>query len=578
MRFEHQAPRPPGERRITKGTGRFSSLTLIVITTGLLLFISALAALYIRERQRSSRGGSRISSTEVVALKEISLKKEDAFEELKLSKPELADADVELLDEAVKSLERYTELEPTDNEQTTRLTELRRRQHIVHAERLRATARKAEVQAEKENEQSIGMAQIELKKALEAEKEIEKKWYNSGLGNPGKITQLDTRIRRMEAEPLWKKTRALEAQAEGFFKEQNLAEAEDCFKESIRLEREFTEKYRDVLNTEFNRLDKLNARLETVRSYPLQVSLAKIEKEAQAFEAENDWVKATVQWDEALRQIGKIIAQFPQSQYASRTYEGEIVKRRNMARYRPETEVIANELSSLRQMLRAKQIDAATDKARTLLERMNKLEAVSPGLYPATNAAVQEVDYIAKHEGTVRVILPLLDRLLLPVPGTPKQQMLKHEVAQSFYSLVHGKNPSAMVRGTAPVESVSYEEATAFCREISWLTGRTARLPTLAEIKLAAGDLSQPPSRQGAWTFDSTDGLTVMDTATSQPNAQGFYDIIGNVEEWIESGANTSVATVVGGNVNWVPTAGLPQRQAPKKERSRTLGFRFIIE
>jgi formylglycine-generating enzyme required for sulfatase activity len=94
----------------------------------------------------------------------------------------------------------------------------------------------------------------------------------------------------------------------------------------------------------------------------------------------------------------------------------------------------------------------------------------------------------------------------------------------------------------------------------------------------AAGDVSAVPAREQAWTFDSTDGLTVKEVATSQPATTGFYDIIGNVEEWAESGAETNVATVVGGNVNWVPTAGLPQRQAPKKERTRALGFRFVIE
>jgi tetratricopeptide (TPR) repeat protein len=578
MRFENQTPRPPSERRVSKGTGRFSWRALVLITAGLILLISALAALYVRERQRTSRGGSRISSSEITALKEISQKKEDAFEEIKLSKADLTETDTELLDEAVKSLERYTELASSDNEQVARLAVLRRQQHIVHAERLRAAARKSEARADQEGEQVSGLAVSELKKAQEAEKEIEKKWYDSGLGNPGKITQLDVRIRRLEAEPIWKKTRELAAQAEGFFKEQKLSEAEDCFKESIRLEREFTEKYRDVLNTEFNRLDKLNARLETVRSYPQQQALEKIEKEAQGFEAIKDWAKAAVQWQEAMSQIGKIIVQYPLSQYASRTHEIELVKHRNLARYRPEIDAALNDLGSLRQMLRTKQIDAAADKARALLERMNKLETISPGLFPESNPAVQEVDYITKHEGTMRVLLPLLDRLLLPVPGTPKQQLLKHEVAQSFYSLVHGKNPSALVRGTAPVESVSYEDADVFCREVSWLTGRTVRLPTLAEIKLAAGDLTQPPARQQAWSFDSTDGLTVMDTATSQPNYFGFYDIIGNVEEWVEAEANTSVATVVGGNVNWVPAAGLPQRQAQKKERSRTLGFRFIVE
>ncbi len=578
MRFEKQAPRPPSKRRANRVAGRFSWQVLVLIAVGFLLLISALAALYVRERQRTSQGGSRISSNEVTALREISLKKEDAFEEIKLSKAELTETDIELLDEAVKSLERYTEIETTDGEQGTRLIELRRRQHIVHAERLRVQARKAEARADQESEQLGGVALSELNKALEAEKEIEKRWYNSGLGNPGKITQLDTRIRRLEAGPIWKKTRTLEAQAEGFFKEQKLSEAEDCFKESIRLEREFTEKYRDVLNTEFNRLEKLKARLETVQSYPDQVALEKIEKEAQGFEAIKDWAKACVLWEEAMGQLARMIVQFPLSQYASRTHEAELTKRRNLARYRPEIDASLNELSNLRQLLRAKQIDAATDRARALLAKMNKLEALSPGIFPETNPSVQEVDYITKHEGTLRVLLPLLDRLLLPIPGTPNQQLLKNEVAQSFYSLVHGKNPSAMVRGTAPVESVSYEEAMVFCREISWLTGRKVRLPSLAEIKLAAGDLAQPPARKQAWTFDTTDGLTIMDTATSQPNSLGFYDIIGNVEEWVESDPETSVATVVGGNVNWVPSAGLPQRQAQKKERSRTLGFRFIVE
>ena len=582
MRFEQgSGPRTPrGQRPKPKEPFiKRTSLVNSLLALGFFVLISALIAIYISELRRTLKPtGTKPSINKIGALREISIAKEAAFEEIKLTKEEIGLTDIELIDDAVKALEQYIESEPTDLVQVRRMQELRRRQHIIHAERLRTISKKSEAAAQTGADADVGVAQRELIKALESEKEIDEKWYFSGLTDKGKITQLDTRIRRLEAEPIWKKTRALEAQAEAFFKKQELAEAEDCFKESIRLEADFTEKYRDVLNTEFNRINKLTARLETVRSFLLQRILEKTQKEANNAEALKDWNAATTLWDEALRQISKIINQFPLSEYADRKQEAELVKRRNLARSHPEGEGIKVEAGEMRQLLQKSQVDAALAMARSLQERMSKIEMSNPGAFTSDSPLVQEIDYITKHEGSVRIVLALLDRLVLPVPGEPNKRLLKHEVAQSLYSLVVGKNPSAVVRGTAPVESVSYDDATSFCRQISWLIGGTIRLPRLAEIQLAAGNLSAAPARPLAWTFDSTDGLTVMDVATSQPNAAGFYDILGNVEEWVESSTNTSVATAVGGNVNWVPTPGLPQRQIQKKERSRTLGFRFVIE
>ena len=580
MRFEQAAPRAKPERRASKPRTQSPWQVNVLIALGLVALISALTVFYVRERVRTGLPVQvRDENKEAITFKESSKRKEDAFEEIKLSKADLAEADLELLDDAVKDLERYVELKPAELEQVRRLEELRRRQHIIHAERLRAMARTAEAAAQEDKTPDSAIAQRELARARDAEREIDQKWYFSGMVNKGKITQLETRLRRLEAEPVWRRTRDLEAQAENLIKAKKMIEAEDCLKEAIRIEIEFTEKYRDVLNTEFNRRDKLNARLETIRSFPLQEVLEKIANEAIAEEGLKNWPKASAGWDQAIRQIGQIILQFPQSEYANRSYEAELVRRRNLARTRPEVEIIEGEMRGLRGLLQKSQIEVAIVKARELQARMKKIEINNPGVFPETSPEIQEVDYLTKYEGTLRVVSPLLDRLMLPIPGSaPTQRMLKQEVAQSFYSLVSGRNPSAKARGTAPVESVSYDEARLFCRQLSWISGRTVRLPRLEEIKQAAGDLSSPPARQFAWTFDSTDGLTVMDVATSQPNAAGFYDIIGNVEEWVESDPNTSVATVVGGNVNWVPTSGLPQRQALKKERSRTLGFRFVIE
>lgn len=582
MRFEHGSPKPDKEKKRSKPSapsGHRPWQVNVLIAAGIIVLTLGITFFYVGERERETKNMPAAPKIDKVgALREMSKTKEEAFEEIKLTKAEITETDLELFDEAVRALEQYLEAQPDDLEQTRRIDNLRTRQHVVHAERLRSISKAAEAKAQQDESAEQGIAQRELGKALEAEKEIDEKWYFSGMVNKGKIAQLGTRIRRIEAEPIWKKTRSLEVQAEAFFNSRKLVEAEDCFKEAIALEQEFTEKYRDVLNTEFNRINKLNGRLETVRSFLLQQALTKLEEEANAAELRGEWLKATALWDEAIKQIAKIINQFAQSEFASRSHEAELVKRRNLARAHPDTETIKKEISDMRQMLQKAQTEPALIKARSLLVQMTKVEVSNPGAFPEANPLVQEVDYITKHEGTIRVLLSSLDRLLLPIPGENSKRMFKQEVAQSLYSLVTGKNPSALVRGTAPVESVSYDDAVAFNRQLSWVLGRTVRLPRLDEIKKVAGDLTAAPTRSSAWTFDSTDGLTVMDVATSQPTATGYYDIIGNVEEWVEAEPNTSIATVVGGNVNWVPQPGLPQRQIQKKERSRTLGFRFVVE
>ena len=55
-----------------------------------------------------------------------------------------------------------------------------------------------------------------------------------------------------------------------------------------------------------------------------------------------------------------------------------------------------------------------------------------------------------------------------------------------------------------------------------------------------------------SWTFDNTDGLTTRNIATTHVNPNGFYDLIGNVEEWVESGSQNPNAQILGGSVNTV--------------------------
>jgi len=118
-----------------------------------------------------------------------------------------------------------------------------------------------------------------------------------------------------------------------------------------------------------------------------------------------------------------------------------------------------------------------------------------------------------------------------PVTITKGFWMGQTEVTQAAYQRVMGKNPSHFgVDDQLPVESVTWGEANAYCKELGM------RLPTEAEWEYAAragstasryGDLDVIAwSNQNSWR--QTHGV-----GQKQPNAWKLYDMLGNVWEWV---------------------------------------------
>ena len=249
-----------------------------------------------------------------------------------------------------------------------------------------------------------------------------------------------------------------------------------------------------------------------------------------------------------------------------------------MARATPEVKKIKNELEEIRNKLREKNYEQAVEETKKLLTRAEKIEQANPGVLPEDSLTIQEMSFITRRQGTIKIINNVFDGLLVKHPVNKEIKMMRHEVTQSFYEAVTGVNPSAVVRGNLPVESVNYEDVQKFCRQLGWLVGKKIRLPTPEEFIQAAGEYGEKINQEQAWTFDNTDGLTTRNVATTQVNANGFHDIIGNVEEWTEAGRAGEEAPILGGCVNTVIKKEFPRRQSPKRERGRTLGFRVVQE
>jgi len=126
-------------------------------------------------------------------------------------------------------------------------------------------------------------------------------------------------------------------------------------------------------------------------------------------------------------------------------------------------------------------------------------------------------------------------------------QMGKYEVQQKNFQAVMKANPSQNVGADLPVDSLTWDEASDYCKKIGM------RLPTEAEWEYAARAGTTTPFYWGATVSgkeanfcDSTCALNIREPRVTDgfkhtapvgsfpPNAFGLHDMAGNVSEWVQ--------------------------------------------
>lgn len=122
-----------------------------------------------------------------------------------------------------------------------------------------------------------------------------------------------------------------------------------------------------------------------------------------------------------------------------------------------------------------------------------------------------------------------------------------------------------------------YEDAALFCKHLSLLVGRTVQLPDEKAFKAAVGSVDAQTLASESWDSSNSEYKT-HSVGTKSPNSHGFFDLLGNVAEWLRVGSGVR-APIAGGSFedSSAQLVSVPVNELLKSDRSRNVGFRVII-
>jgi sulfatase modifying factor 1 len=266
------------------------------------------------------------------------------------------------------------------------------------------------------------------------------------------------------------------------------------------------------------------------------------------------------------------------------------------------------------EMERQKQeLEAAAEQARKAEEAAKKLEAARQGqVATATPGKAYRIPGV----GLEMIQVPA-GEFLMGSPSSEKYRdddevqhrvrltqpfwLGKYEVTQGQWKAVMGSNPSNFKGDDLPVENVSWEDATAFCRKLNQMDGNRPSgyvysLPSEAQWEYAcrAGTMTAMAFGNSLSSREANFDLNLNKTTpvgSYRPNAWGFYDMHGNVWEWcadwyggypsgsvVDPEGPSTGADRVGRGGGWLSDGSFcrsaGRNRFPPGDRFNSLGFR----
>lgn len=529
---------------------------------------------------REVRAGLVISE-DVIALKTKSLELEAEFEEvLAIREPE--PQDVVLLKQALELQVQYLDQFPgVDSDAEKRCTSLRQRYQDLAASSLHEKSQQFELEAEAlAAREDYETARAKYHEALILQKRINKDFPISSAYNIGRASRMERQARYLTAQPLFERSLDLEKQSEVFIQAQNWEKAEERLQLAISIQDQLNREYRGTNQASVLRFEELRVKLVGIRSGQGYLEVERVSDLADASRAKGENLEAASLYLEAALLQRQLNEQYIDSPYASSEQVVEFQRKAQTVESFELGRDIERHHDRLKKLLAERRTYEAAEVIAELRRYIKQMEAAYP-LSSLNDEGLQvKVRYLNLVQNDLGFIQDRVYDALLPVPESKDWKMLRTEVPQALYSLIMGTNPSRNQGDVYPVDSVSWTESKSFCQRLSWILGKPVRLPTENEFRQALGRLRYVVLEDHVWSAASSDGVA-KGVGEKEPFASGYYDLLGNVSEWLESvdRFEDETARHIGGHAQDRLEAifTVPSREAARGGRNRMTGFRFVV-
>lgn len=502
-----------------------------------------------------------------------------------IKRTKISSEDIDIYDKAVSAFEQYLVYSGIDSRVNLRLDKMRRKLHSLRADKIREHTLKIEAEAEKlADAKQYAEAEKLFREAAEHERRIETQFASADKRNHARTVNLHNRMLAMQAIPMMAQADALENEGLEALNAQNWRLANQKLRAALKIQNRLWADYRAVIPADSQRIARLNQFVETVESSTDYEEIEALRKSAETAEANHDWKTAAEIWDKAYRRQELLQKNFPRSQFASSERLKLLGEALANTAARPDFLEFCRNMDEIRQAIRSRRTETVPVLARKNAVIAARLHERFPHNTLLSGKVRDMLAYLDIKSRDIPQIQNAFFGLLIPIPGIPETQskMMKTEVSQALYTFVVGNNPSANAASSdLPVESVSYEDVETFCRRLGAIIGHRVRPPSMEEFLAATGTFDGEKIETEAWTLENS-GAQIHPCASKTANSSGFFDLYGNVSEWIyENRKSGEIAgTAVGGDCQF-PRELLSQEHVQKsilKEKSRLRGFRVVVD
>jgi len=518
---------------------------------------------------------------EVEALQAYSIELEAAFEAV-LTGHSVKAQDLSLLQRALDLQSQYVKALPAYNMQAAqRLANLEQRYQNLAVEQLNIVSKRLEQEAGVlADDRAYEAAQGKYQEAFALQNRMNQEFPLSTARNLPRAIELQRKARAVSAELLLQESEQLEAQADALIAQHDWEPATSLLQQAIAIQDRLNRVYRGTSQASVVRLKYLNLKLVEINSGQQYLAIQQMSDRADASSADNAMLKAARLYEEAARLQQSLNTTYPNSPHAS-AEQVLVFKRKSQTADSFELGLeIERNHDLLQRLLAARRSYEAVEVIVALRDNIKQMKEKFP--HSSLNDTVLEVKvrYLNLMQNDLGYIQDRIYGAILPVPERAAVHMLRTELPQALYALIMGTNPSRHPGDLNPVDSVSWTEAKRFCERLSWILGRDVRLPTENEFRQALGSSHYAALKACVWSASDTDGV-VQPVGQKKAFASGFYDLLGNVSEWLElvDPFESKDARHIGGHVQDRIEAifTVPIRNAPRAERNRLTGFRIVV-